>query len=123
MIRSVALLVGSLVIAAVPVVAQAVAPGDTVLAYWEPERAYFLGTAIEKSGPGYLVVFEDGDRAVVPEAKIRKNDIQVGTAVMARWDDGNIYSGRVAKVLGRACYIHDDDGDKGWVPWSWIAVK
>jgi len=26
-------------------------------------------------------------------------------------------------VVGRAFYIHYDDGDKRWVPWSWIAVK
>ena len=106
-----------------PSPARAVEIGDTVLAYWEQGKAYFIGTAVEKADGGYLIVFEDGDRAVVPEAKIRKYDIKVGTKVIALWTDGKRYRGKVAKVVGRAFYIHYDDGDKGWAPWSWISVK
>src|SRR5262245_22610602 len=84
--------------------AQAVEVGDTVLAYWTPAKAYFIGTAVEKAGGGYLVVFEDGDRAVVPEAQIRKYDIKVGTPVIAQWTDGKRYPGKVATVVGRAFY-------------------
>jgi hypothetical protein len=97
--------------------------GDTVLAYWAPANAYFIGTAVEKQGNGFLIVFEDGDNAVVDSTRIRENNIKVGTAVVARWTDGEYYPGTVAKVVGRAFYIHYDDGDKGWAPWSWIAVK
>jgi hypothetical protein len=107
----------------VPSVARAVDVGDTVLAYWQPAGVYFVGTAVEAKGNGFLILFEDGDQAIVDKAKIRANDIKVGTAVYARWDDGNFYKGKVAKIVGRALYIHYDDGDKGWAPWSWIAVK
>jgi hypothetical protein len=80
-------------------------------------------TVAEKSGGGgYLVVFEDGDQAVLKETQIRKNDLKVGSAVVARWQDGHFYSGKIGKVVGRAFYIHYDDGDKGWAPWSWIAI-
>ena len=104
-------------------VAEAAAVGDTVLAFWKPGDAFFVGTAVEKSDNGFVIVFEDGDTAVVPAAKIRKYDLKVGSAVIARWSDGKYYKGKIAKVVGRAFYIHYDDGDKRWAPWSWIAVK
>jgi len=119
--RSVPLFVWAMLVVA-PSPARAVEIGDTVLAYWEQGKAYFIGTAVEKADGGYRIVFEDGDRAVVPEAKIRKYDIKVGTKVIALWTDGKRYRGKVAKVVGRAFYIHYDDGDKGWAPRSWISV-
>ncbi len=97
--------------------------GDSVLALWAPADAYFVGTVVEKSTTGYSIVFEDGDTATVAAAQVRKNDIKVDSKVLARWKDGSYYPGTVAKVVGRALYIHYDDGDKGWAPWSWIAVK
>src|SRR5207244_2224262 len=107
MLRAVPLLVCTLVIA-VPSSARAVEVGDTVLAFYSSANAYFLGTAVEKTDDGYRIVFEDGDTAVVPEGKIRKNDIKVGTAVIAKFKDGKYYQGKVAKVVGRAFYIHYD---------------
>ncbi len=121
MLRTVPLLVWATLYVA-PSAARAVEVGETVLAYWVPAKAYFIGTAVEKAAGGYLIVFEDGDRAVVPEDKIRKYDIKVGTPVIARWTDGKRYRGKIAKVVGRAFYIHYDDGDKGWAPWGWISV-
>jgi hypothetical protein len=122
MLRSLPLLACSLLFLAPPP-ARAVDVGDTVLAWWAPGRAYFVATAVEKADGGYLVVFEDGDRAVVPERMIRKYDLKVGSAVIAKWTDGRYYPGKIAKVVGRAFYVHYDDGDKGWAPLSWIAVK
>ena len=122
MLRTVPLLVCSLMFV-VPSSAQAVEVGDTVLAFFEPANAYFIGTAVEKADGGFRIVFEDGDTAIVPAGKIRKKDIKVGTAVIAKWTDGKYYPGKVAKVVGRAFYIHYDDGDKGWAPWSWVGVK
>lgn len=55
--------------------------GETVLAWWEPNQVYFLGTVVEDQGNNALVVFEDGDNAVVPKAKIRPLDIKEGSAV------------------------------------------
>jgi hypothetical protein len=109
--------------AAVPAVAEEVEVGDTVLAHWAQANAYFVGTAVEEKDAGFLIVFEDGDTAVVSKAKIRPNDIRVGSRVLARWKDGMYYPARVAKIVGRALFIHYEDGDKGWAPWSWIAVK
>jgi hypothetical protein len=122
MLRTVPFLVWAMLVVA-PSAARAVEVGDTVLAYWAPAKAYFIGTAVEKAEGGYLIVFEDGDSGVVPAGKIRKYDIKVGTKVMALWTDGKRYPGKVAKVVGRAFYIHYDDGDKGWAPWSWISVE
>jgi hypothetical protein len=96
--------------------------GDTVFANWK-DKAYFVGTVVEDRGDEYLVVFEDGDRAVVPETKVREYEISVGAKVMAKWDDKKYYPGTVAKVVGRALYIHYEDGDKRWVPLSWIALR
>ena len=42
--------------------------------------------------------------------------------MIALWTDGKRYRGKVAKVVGRAFYIHYEDGDKGWVPWGWISM-
>jgi hypothetical protein len=97
--------------------------GDTVLAYWQPSDAYFVGTVVEKVDTGFVVLFEDGDEAAVPAAKVRRYDLNVGSAVIARWNDGEFYKGVIAQVVGRAFYIHYDDGDKRWVPLSWIAVQ
>lgn len=124
MIRSIAVLMGFAMLG-VPAAAAEVSIGDTVLAYWEKDDAgaYFVGTAVEKKGDGFFVVFEDGDTAIVDKTKVRGNDIKAGSKVVARWQDGNYYGGTVTKIVGRALYIHYDDGDKGWVPWSWIAVR
>jgi hypothetical protein len=122
MIRAVPLLVLAMLTVPPPAV-RAVEVGDTVLAYWAPAKVYYIGTAVEKATGGYLIVFEDGDRAVIPVDKIPKYAIKVGTPVIARWTDGQYYPGKVAKVVGRAFYIHYDDGDKGWAPRSWIGVK
>jgi hypothetical protein len=122
MFRTVPFLVLALT-AVAPPAAKAVEVGDSVLAYHAQSKAYFMGTAVEKAEGGYLIVFEDGDSATVPAGKIRKNDVKVGSAVIARWKDGMYYPGKVAKVVGRAYYIHYDDGDKGWAPSGWIAVK
>ncbi len=122
MFRLVTMLVGLCVLSScVPAMATTV--GETVLAFWEPDNAYFLGTVVETTNAGFVIVFEDGDMVTLPKAKIRKYDLQVGSAVVARWNDGNYYKGKIAKVVGRTFYIHYDDGDKGWAPWSWIAVK
>lgn len=122
MLRSLPLFVTAILFLA-PSPVKAVKVGDTVLAWWEPNKVYFVGTAVEKSGPGYLIVFEDGDQAVIPATKIRPFNLKVGSAVFARWTDGQYYSGKVVKAVGRAFYIHYADGDKLWVPWSWIAIK
>ena len=119
MIAAVALVL----LAAVPAFAAEVKVGDSVIAFWAPGDAYFVGTAVELTGTGFLVVFEDGDQIEVAKTEIRPNDIKVGTAVMARWEDGKFYSGKVSKIVGRALYIEYDDGDKGWVAWSGIGLK
>ena len=46
-----------------------VSVGDSVVAHWAGTDAYYIGTAVEDKDDGFLVVFEDGDQAVVPKAK------------------------------------------------------
>jgi hypothetical protein len=97
--------------------------GDTVLAYWKGNDAYYLGTVVDYRGDDYFIVFEDGEQAKLNSNGIRKANIEVGTKVFARWSDGRFYPGTVAEVVGRAFFINFDDGDKGWVSASGIAVK
>jgi hypothetical protein len=99
----------------------AVEPGLTVLAPWG--EGLFLGTVVAEAEGGYHVVFEDGDEAVVPLDRMRKAELAVGSRVFARWRDGRHYPGTIARIVGRAFYVHFDDGDRGWAAWSEIAVK
>ena len=117
------MLSAALFLFAVPSEAADFAIGNSVLAHWEQGDAYFVGTIVEDQKSDFLIVFEDGDTAKVTKAKVRKNDIKAGSKIVARWKDGQYYRATVAKIVGRALYIHYSDGDKGWAPWSWIAVK
>jgi len=103
-------------------VAKAAAVGDTVLAYWKPSDSYFVGTAVEKTDNGFLIVFEDGETSRVPASKVRRFNLKVGSTVIARGSHGEYHEGKIAKAVGRSFYIHYEDGDKRWVPWSWISV-
>ncbi len=117
------MLIASLFLVAAPIAAADFQIGDTVLAHWERGDAYFVGTIVEDQEAAFLIVFEDGDTAQVKKALVRKNDIKAGSKVVARWKDGEYYRATVGKIVGRALYIHYDDGTKGWAPWAWIAVK
>ena len=64
--------------------AKAAAVGDTVLAYWQPNDAYFVGTAVEKTDSGFLIVFEDGEISIVPASKVRRFNLKVGFTVIVR---------------------------------------
>ena len=110
-------------LASVPAFAAEVKVGDSVIAFWDPGKADFVGTAVEQTEKGFLVVFEDGDQVEVAKTEIRLNDIKAGSTVMARWEDGEFYRGKVAKIVGRALFIEFDDGDTGWVAWSEIGLK
>ena len=98
--------------------------GDTVLAYWEGNNLYFVGTVVEKSAANgtYKIIFADGDQAVLASNLVRKMDIAVGSKVMAMWSDKKYYPGTVAKIVGGALFINYDDGDKGWTSWAGVAV-
>jgi uncharacterized OB-fold protein len=99
------------------------AVGETVFAWWEPNQIYFVGTVVEDHGANALVVFEDGDNAVVARAKMRPMEIRVGSKVLARWSDEKYYPGRVDRIVGRALHIAYDDGDEGWTSWAGIAAR
>ncbi len=97
--------------------------GEAVLAWWEPNQVYFVGTVVEDKGAVVLVVFEDGDNAEVAKGKIRPLDIKVGSAVLAKWTDNKYYPGRVDRIVGHALHITYDDGDERWTSWAGIAVR
>ena len=99
------------------------AVGETVFAWWEPNQIYFVGTVVEEQGDRALVVFEDGDNAVVARARIRPLDIKAGSRVFAKWTDNKYYPGRVDRIVGRALYIKFDDGDERWTSWAGIAER
>ncbi|MBI4979397.1 MAG: hypothetical protein HZC28_18110 [Spirochaetes bacterium] len=107
--------------------AQSFSVGDEVMGYWEPAKLYYVGTVVEIDntikGSGYRIVFADNDSAVIPSVRVRPFNLAAGTAVLARWSDGKMYQGKIAKVVGRAYFIHFDDGDKGWVSSAGIAQR
>ena len=117
------MLVAAMFLVAAPAVGADFQVGDTVLAHWVQGDAYFVGTIVEDKDSDFLIVFEDGDTANVKKGRVRENNIKAGSKVLARWKDGEYYRAKVAKIIGRALYIHYDDGTKGWAPWAWIAVK
>ncbi len=107
--------------------AQALKIGSRCLAYWEENKTWYVGAIVEEDstikGGGYLVVFADGDVAVVPATLVKPLTIGAGSKVMAMWwKNGSFYPGTVARVVGEALYINFDDGDKGWTSWAGIAV-
>jgi hypothetical protein len=98
--------------------------GDTVLGYWAETKAYYVGTVVGTdesiTGGGYLVIFRDGDRAILSPQQIKPMTLVVGSKVMAMWSDKRFYPGVINKIVGEALYILFDDGDKGW---TGIAVE
>jgi hypothetical protein len=105
----------------------AITVGEKVLAYYEPAEAYFVGTAVATDntvkGGGFLIVFDDGDQATVPFARIKKLSITKGSKVLAKFTDGKFYPGVVDKIVGGALFILFDDGDRGWTSFAGIAQK
>ncbi|MEK6795117.1 MAG: hypothetical protein AABZ39_10090 [Spirochaetota bacterium] len=107
--------------------AQSFSVGQEVMAYWEKAKLYYVGTVVEidstVKGGGYRIVFADNDSGVIPSARVRTLKLDAGTKVLARWSDGKMYPGTIAKVVGRAYFINFDDGDKGWVSIAGIAQQ
>lgn len=97
--------------------------GEDVLAWWEPNQVYFAGTVVEEAKDSLLIVFADGDNAVVARNRVKPFDIKLGSPVMAKWTDGKYYPGEVDNIVGRALHIAFDDGDERWTSWAGIAVR
>jgi hypothetical protein len=98
--------------------------GDSVFAYFRTTGLYHTGTVVNNDGGNYHVVFEDGDQLnSLSDSDLKPFAIQEGAKVLAMWTDKRFYAGTVAKITGRAFYIHFDDGDKGWTPLAGIALK
>ena len=105
----------------------ALRPGDMCLAFWEETGFYYVGTVVAEDatvkGGGYLVVFADGDHAVVPRDRVKPQTLTTGSQVLALWTDQEYYPGTITQVLGGAVYIEFDEGDKGWTSWAGIALE
>ena len=92
--------------------------GDIVWAQWKPNDWYHGKTA-EKTGLGFIVAFDDGDRAELPVALIvadtppREEQLAVGIRVMAPWTGGKLYPGTIMAIPQPGGYqIQFDDGDR-----------
>jgi hypothetical protein len=98
--------------------------GESVFAYWRSTGLFHLGTVVDTNSSGYHVVFEDGDQAEsLADSDLKPADLFVGKKVLAMWTDRSLYPGTIAKVCGRAFFIHFDDGDRAWVSMMGIALK
>jgi len=87
------------------------------------QKATLWVLIVDQKDEKYYVVFADGDQAWVESPKIKKLDLKEGLKVMAKWSNGSFYPGTIAKIVSGACYIHFDDGDKGWTSLAGIALK
>jgi hypothetical protein len=101
--------------------------GQSVLAFWKFNGLYYVGTVVhqEKRADSivYHVVFEDGDSGIIPSRKVHPLSLGTGSRVLAKGYDKRMHPGIIKKIVGRAIYIHFDDGNRGWTTWSGIAVK
>jgi hypothetical protein len=97
--------------------------GDSVFAFWKASGLYHLGTVVEVGSGQYHIVFEDGDQGAVSENELMRPDLNVGSQVIAMWTDKKFYPGTVQKIVGRALFVHFDDGDRGWTSFAGIAKK
>lgn len=97
--------------------------GDRVLGQWEPEW-FYPGVVVEATGEGFVVQFDDGDRATLNPDQVRSLSIQVGERVYGRWQGGGqYYPGRVSGVNGNAINIDYDDGDKEGTTISMVRIN
>jgi len=94
-------------------------PGDRVFAWWEQTESYYVGTVVEVDntikGGGYMILFYDGAKAVVPIARIKTFKVKVGDDVWGLWSDNEYFPGKIQKIVGDAYFIQFNDGDSGWV--------
>jgi hypothetical protein len=98
--------------------------GDSVLAYWHSTGLFHMGTIVDSNSSGYVVVLELGDLVdSLADSDLRTTHIEVGKKVLAMWTDGRLHPGTLAKVCGRAFYIHFNDGSNAWAPMMGIALK
>ena len=74
-------------------------------------EAGFTQVSVSHEASPLMKLVSRGDTTVVDDSRIRKNDLRVGSNVLARWSNGKHYPGRIARIVGRALYIHFDDGD------------
>jgi hypothetical protein len=101
--------------------AKPAAVGDTVWAQWLP-NAWYHGKVDKKGAAGLHVTFDDGDQAdrplglIVVDRAPNKEDVKVGTHLLAIWTDGKVYPGTVTRVIAGGKYaIQFDDGDSATV--------
>lgn len=92
--------------------------GDVVFAKWE-EVGWYHGKIDGRCDGGFHVLFDDKDKGCIKAADLaldrvpEPEQVRVGVRVLARWDDGRFYPGKVAEIKGRSALIAYDDGDKG----------
>ncbi len=86
--------------------------GDRVLGQWS-DGLWYPARITGAAGADFNVSFDDGDKAVLPAAKIRKIDWKVGTKVSCNWKKGGLYyTGTITKMEGESIHISYDDGDQ-----------
>jgi hypothetical protein len=88
--------------------------GDEVWAQWQPNQ-WYKGKAASTCAVGLHVVFDDGDEADLPVPLIaidrapKKDQVKVGTRVLARWKAKRFFPGTVTKISNNAYSVGFDD--------------
>jgi len=90
----------------------AVARGnDQILARWSD--GWYVGTIVQRVGKQYQIMFDDGDKAIVPQSGIRLLNWSAGTRVQCNWKGAGLYYwGVIARKNGSQLSIKYDDGDR-----------
>lgn len=88
----------------------AVSVGKRVLDQWG-DGLWYPASILGQVGNLFNVAFDDGDKADLPEARIRPLNWVVGSRVQCNWKSGGYYySGTITTSKGLAVHISYDDG-------------
>lgn len=84
---------------------------EKVLARWID--GWYVATIVQKVGPNYQVIFDDGDQATVPPSGIKPLNWRPGSRVECNWKGlGSYYSGTIRQMDGLKISMDYDDGSK-----------
>ncbi len=97
--------------------------GDRVLASWL-DGFFYPGKIRQVQGDSCEIAFDDGDRAWVDAANVRRPDIKVGNEVFCRFHAGPLYlPGTIQTQNGEKIQVKYESGETEWTTISMVRVK
>lgn len=102
---------------------QAFKVGDRVLARWF-DSYFYLGSVRELEGDRCQIDYDDGERAWVHQANVRRPDVAVGSQIFCRTTERPAYLPAVVEQqIGEKVRVRYDGGDEEWTTLSFVRVR